>query len=380
MFLDLFLNKLKVRENWSNVNVKIQLRPLPSPREAKVGAVDGGGRAAKLERGLVLYVARGALVSEEGIEREMIAEICPWESKPYLESARSLSELMVAQRFKGDLLLMDGSYYTIITRWLQRLFRIAMMRAKVSEIASLPYTLLALENIIKVIKMNAVFVAKSPNFKIFKEYLLLKELFEETGDEKFFILMKEPYINKKDLIDFIKDPKIGRKISALLNASLSDIDLLEGEGVSKGLEPGVPRALRRFLSPSKLKEVVEIARENYQVTFGDDTPKVDLSELCFLRSPVVWWVKIGRVVFTVEEASGSPLCTSAVRREVDAYPRSLPKMLSSSNGYSYWLTLAHVVSTVKASHLETYLQLVRSRLGLESEAIREDLIFSSRAR
>ncbi len=371
---------MRVKTSSYAPSLKIRLKPLPPPIEKEQGAVDGGGGVIKLEGRAVLYVARAALVSKDGIERDLVAEVSPWESKPVLEAMRSYVEMEVAKRYTGELLVMDGSYYTALNRWLQRIIRIALMKAKVSEIVSLPYTLLALQSLIDVVKRGSIFIAKNPRFRVFKEYLILKKLYESTGKDKFFILMKEPRNLKKDLIEYLHDDAIKPMIMQLMNPSLYDSDMLEGEGVSFGLQPGMPRALRRFLSPPKLKEIVEMARESYRLTIGEEAPEVNLEDLCFLKSPVIWWVRSNGFTFTIEEPAGDPLCLASIRKEVNENPKSLPYLIGFKSSYNPWLTMAHVISTVRGEQLLTYAKLVKAKMGLGGEIIREELLYASRAR
>ncbi|UXD22020.1 hypothetical protein IPA_00945 [Ignicoccus pacificus DSM 13166] len=378
VFVDLFLEKIRIRGSDLKFNAKIPLRPLPKGEEVEQAGVDGGGGVLKLEGGKVLYIARAVAVSSDGMIRDMIVEVNPWESKPLLESMRSYVELSAASRVKDKELLMDGSYYTVVVRWLQRVARVALMKAKTSEILSLPYTLLALEKLVDIVKKKPIFVAKSPRFKVFKDYLILKELYERTGYEKFYFLMKSPELDKKELIPYLRDPNARDLVQVLLSAAISDVDMIEGEGYTFGLELGLPRKIRRILSPSMIREIVQMARENYEMTTGEEAPRVNLEELCYLKSPVLWWVSTGRVKFTVEEASGQPLCISSVRREIDAAPSALPHLVAHE--YNPWLALAHTISTLKGEQLMVYAQLLKARLGIGMEVIREDLLSTSRSR
>jgi hypothetical protein len=376
--MDMFLEKLSIRNGKEDYLPELELNPLPEPVEVEQVGVDGGGGAAKLEGGKVLYVARAIAVSEEGIVRDLKAEVAPWESKPLLEAMRSFVELSVALKAPQKELLIDGSVYTMLTRWLQRVTRVALMKARTSEIISLPYTLLALEKLVAVIKRKPIFISKSPKFKVFKDYLVLKKIYEIKGDDRFYEMLRTPELDKKALMIYLKDREIKDLIRTILNAAISDIDIVRGEGYSFGLELGIPQKVRRVINPPILREIVQMARENYEMTTGEEAPKVNLEDLCYSPSPVAWWVSKARVKFVVEELSGRPLCLSALRVERKEMPASLPHLIVSD--YNPWLTLAHSISTLKGEQLMMYLQLLRAKTGLDMEAIREDLLSTSRAR
>ncbi|NPA84851.1 MAG: DNA double-strand break repair nuclease NurA [Crenarchaeota archaeon] len=360
-FLDLFLRKVKELKvpAGSGTRPKIALRPLPEPKGSAAG-VDGGGGAARVS-GKSFRVARAVAVGEGHFDRELELELSPWESSAALEALRSSVELEVASRVKGRVLL-DGSAYTPLSKWITRVIRVAMGRAKLSEIIALPKTLEALGKLEELGKKRVTFVSKSPMIKIFKEYLLLKEqgeLFEKYVRGR---------LSRKEL------KELGRR-RELFEPS-ADVDLIEGEGVSVGLRLGLQEPLKNLLLPSKWKRVLDMALENYKLytneTYDGRLPK----DLCFLGAPVAWWASYGRWKVLIEELGDKPLCLARYREEVGSFPEGLPELLAGAGStYNVWLTLAHSLSTLKGEQMLEYIKLMSIQKGLGLDEIREELIY-----
>ena len=363
-FLDLFLKKVRGLKTPQPLEppFTISLSPLPEPREEEVVGVDGGGGAARVS-GKSFRVARAVAIGKGYLDREMELELSPWESSAALEALRSSVELELTVRAPSTVLL-DGSAYTPLSKWITRVVRVARGRAKLSEIVALPKTLEALYKLQSLGKKRVTFVSKSPMVKIFKEYTVLKR------HPKLFERYVRGRLSPKELRDVAK-----RDLPELFD-STADADALKGEGVSFGLRLGLPEPLRNLIVPSRWKTVLEMALENYKIYVGGEYSGPLPKDLCFLGAPVAWWVSYGRWKVMVEEFGEKPLCLARYRERVEGVPRGLPALLAGSGStYNVWLALAHSLSTLRGEHLMEYLKLLSLETGLGLDEIREELIY-----
>ena len=381
VFLDILFKKLRVRSKPAVSVPKIELK---DPGDILDGvkrnyyAVDGGGGVIKLEGGRSLYVVRAVAVSKDDIIRDLDAEISYWYGKPILEAMRSWVELETASRAPIDLTVVDGSYYTMVVKWVTRVLRIALMRAKLSEIVSLPFTLRALKALEELTsKKEVVFISKNPSFRIFKNYYVLKKLYEETGEERYYSLMKDPSVIKKDLIYQAKREDLRDYVLLLLNSAVTDLDLLEGEGFSNALELPLPRQLRKFAPSLKWAEVVKMAKEYYEMSVGEDLDEPH-PNLCNFKVPFIWWYKKGNTALAIEEVGGRSICSSSSIKEWETFPKLAPKVMGKEGDYPPLLEIAHALSTLSSSQLMSYASLISSVLDIKMESLREELISLSK--
>ncbi|ALU12113.1 hypothetical protein EYM_00460 [Ignicoccus islandicus DSM 13165] len=382
IFLDILFKRLQVKEKPELKVPKIGLKePEVTVNEIEnFYAVDGGGGLAKLDGGRTFYVARAVATSREDIIRDLRAEVTYWHSKPLLEAMRSEVELKVALSAPGNAVVMDGSYYTMVTKWMTRILRIALMRAKLSEIVSFQPTISALNLLNELLlRKKIVFIAKNPSFKFFKNYYILRKMYEETGDEKYFLLMKEPLLNKKDLLTEAKRKSIREYVLLLLNSAVTDADLLEGEGLSSALELPLPKQLRKFASPSKWNEVSKMAAEYYELSVGE-SPRFDRFNVCNLRVPRIWWLKKGKVFLTIEELSEISICALTSIREREIVPNLALRILGNELEYPPLLEVAHMLSTLSSSQLLSYVNLLSTSMNIGIDGLREELISLSRSK
>ncbi len=381
MFLDELFKKLKIREKPIVDLPKIELREppeSPSNRRLKYYAVDGGSGMVKLEGGQTLYVARAVAVSRDELVRDLNAEINYWHSKPLLEAMRSEVEVGVALNAPSDVVLMDGSYYTMITKWITRVVRIAFMKAKLSEIASLPFTLRALASLGELVsKKKTVFISKNPSFKLFKNYYLLRELYERTRKSKYYVLSKDPILLKKELLADLSDESVRKYALLLLNSAITDMDLLKGEGISNALELPLPKQLRRLAFHLKWDEVIKMAIEYYEMSLGETMERVAV-DLCAFRAPRLWWFKRDGVALTIEEPTGPSLCAAGSVNEIEKFPDLALEFLSKETPYPPLLEVAHMMSTLSSAQMAAYARMVASVVDLKIEKLREELISLSK--
>ena len=376
IFLDLFINRLRdLKIPQKEAEIEAEMRELPEPSEEEQAAVDGGGGQARLEGGLSIRVARGILIGEGLLEKDLDLEIDEWDSISSLESLRSFLELRLAN--SSDVLtFVDGSSYTQLSTWIMRIIKIASGKAKSSEIVSLPNTLNALSELLKLSKRETAFVAKEPKFRILKEVMIAERL-SEVDSKDYIKALRDGPLDKKQLYE--TSLKYRNALGPLLSPSLLDSHLLKTEGLSKGIVLGLPKRLRSKLYSSEFKKVVRMAVEVYKLTTGRDVniPK-GLEEICYVKAPILWWVKYKRWKFTIEEFSGPPLCLAPYREVRNDVPKTLAAFLSQSgSSYHAWLSLAHSLSTMKGEHFMTYLNILKEQKGLGMNTAREELLYLS---
>ena len=374
IFLDIFIERLKsLKPPQKEVEVEIEMRELPEPLERRQAAVDGGGGQARLEGGLSIRIARGILIGDDLLKKDLDLEIDEWDSLSSLESLRSFLELKLAN--SSDVLtFVDGSSYTQLSTWIMRIIKIATGKAKSSEIVSLPNTLNALNELLKLSKKEVAFVAKEPKFRILKEVIIARRL-SELEDKDYVKALREGPLDKKQLYE--TSLKYKNVLGPLLSPSLLDSHLLNSEGLSEGIVLGLPKRLRSKLYPSEFKKIIRMAAEVYKLTTGREVniPK-GLEEICYMKAPTLWWVRYKRWKFTLEEFSGPPLCLAPYREVRNDVPKTLGAFLSQSgSSYHAWLSLAHSLSTMKGEHFITYLNILKEQKGLGMNVAREELLY-----
>ncbi len=347
---------------------KISMEPLPPPEDKESVAVDGGGGSTRLLPGRVVRIVRAVAIGDNYMDKDLDVEVSEWESTSALEAARSVLELSLAAK-ASKVVLVDGSAYTMLSKWITRVVRIARGKAKASEIVALPKTLKALSALEELMKRkDVVFVSKSPLLKLFMEYETTKRLSKD--DPKLFERYVRGVMTRKDMMELVykyKIPMYG-----------SDVDMIQEEGCSYGLQLGLHEPLRKLLVPNAWSRVIRAAIENYKLFMGESYEGPMPKNLCFLPAPVGWWVKIGRWKLFVEEAAGKPLCLAKYRSETDLRPRALPLLVAQAGAtYNKWLTLAHALSTLSGEQMMNYVKVIALRLGVSLDELREELIYVS---
>ncbi len=374
IFLDIFMEKLKKYEMPKrDLNIDINMDDLPEPKDTDQAAVDGGGGQTRLEGGLSIRIARAILIGNNILEKDLDLEIDEWDSLSSLEALRSSLELSLANR-SNVLTFVDGSAYTQLSAWITRIIKIALGKAKSSEIVALPRTLSALNELLKLNKSNVAFIAKEPKFRILKEVILAQRLTALEGRDYSRCLRDGPLDKKQLYVLIMKHKQILRPLSS---PSLLDSHIVTSEGVSKGITLGLPKKLRNRLFPSEFRKILNMAAEMYKFTVGRDIeiPR-GLEGICYMRAPIIWWVKYGRWKITIEEFSGPPLCLAPYREMGDVKPRTLAAFLSQSgSNYHAWLSLAHSLSTMRSEHFMTYLNILREQKDLSISTTREELLY-----
>ncbi len=337
------------RENFGIT--KMPWQPLPEPEECEASAVDGGGGVIYLGPASLLYVARAVCVGKDKA-REVNVEKGSWESSSFLEAMRSHLELLIASKATADTLFIDGSMITMLMKWIERIRRVAFMRSKTSEIVSLKYTIPAIKILLELMN-RAVFVTKDPKSVFFKNYLLMKEAYEKSGDERFLRLALK--FSPKEAVELMRiyRGEVKEILKFALNPMIRDVHLIpDSDGVSYALEVPVP------VGSAKLNAWIKYAVEVYEEILDES---LDRPLVSFPRPSVRFWIVRNKGnVIAIEEAGSS---TSKTLTKV--YPRSLPCFLkdSYSGVYHSLLELAHRLSTMKSEQLEAYALLARAYSG-----------------
>ena len=342
---------------------KVPWQPLPERASCEASAVDGGGGIIYLGPASLIYIARAVSVGKDKI-KEVSVERGSWESSSFLEAMRSYLELSIASRATAETVFIDGSMITVLVKWIERVRRVAFMRSKTSEIVALKYTIPALK-LLTDLMSRATFVVKDPKSVFFKNYLLMMEAYEKSGDERFLRLALK--FSPKEAIELMRIYKgeIKEILKIVVNPMIRDVHLIpDSDGVSYALEIPIP------VSSTKLNAWIKYAVEAYEEIM--DKP-LDRPLITFPRPSVRFWIirNRGRVI-AMEEAG-----SSVTKTLVKEYPRTLPCFLSDSYSgvYHSLLELAHRLSTLKSEQLEAYALIARAYSG-GIESIKGNLLRS----
>ncbi len=330
---------------------KVPWMPLPEPENCEASAVDGGGGIIYLGPASLLYIARAICVGKDKI-KDSKAEVLGWESTSFLEAMRSYLELKIANDTTSEYLFIDGSLITMLTKWVERIRRVAFMRSKTSEIVALKYTIPALKFLTDLMN-KATFVIKDPKTVFFKNFILMREAYEISGDERFLNLSLR--FSPKEAMELLKlhNGRVRELLRMTLNPMLRDVHLIPNEdGVSYALEIPIP------VSSNKLNAWIKYAVEVYEEILDESLERPIIS---FPRPSVRFWIVRNKGNVIAMEEGG----TSTIKTILREYPKSLRCFLSDSYSgvYHSLLELAHRLSTLRSDQLEAYALMARAYSG-----------------
>jgi len=360
-----------------------------------LAAVDGGGRFVDLAGGGALYLVRSVAVYNTGSipSRKLLVDIANYRSKKYIDSLRTLIELMVAidavERMPSNsLLLIDGSYYVHVLKYLSRMIKVLRRIERGSSgerqllkriIEVIIYTLRLIEKA-REKRTTICYVSKDSSLNIFKELLIL-EYFKKNNRKIYEVLSKIDHKLYATVIPKLRDnlrEEDQKLIKLLVEEEYHDIHLVitgaeNSVGYTKPMKPALRKKLRQAIVDVLNKNVLHKIRDVYR-DYTEDTIEYIHDGIQELPIPLLSYVKLSPHdnPLMIEVVSPTDRTEKLIQHSEHVFTEPSEEFLNSlaiiSKGYvnhkyyNIWLVQAHEYAHLSRKTFQYYLNYLDSML------------------